>query len=642
MTKTKRKFGIIFAIIFLWQIQCALADCGEWQWDCDDGSCISVEKRCDGPVDCSDGSDEIAENCIHFAPDCPSYSFTCSYGACVAGVVRCDNTTECADRSDEFACKNEDPQHHRGTCGPDQMQCLTSKECISRDDMCDGIKNCKDGSDEIIEVCAGYDCHIGFKCGYGGCVAGNAKCNNVTDCVDGSDEAWELCNTPRKRSSLTSGSSTSAPSSKDSSQCRIPMELNGVTVRRHITGNKTIGPGDVVDEFEIVHLECKTNNRMQSLGSLLCLDGQFVDEFPKCRVVCDPQLVTGLSTIYNVFTPSGHFVEPSLLRYGIPVGSIVEINCASGFKRDTRWQTEILSNRQNLTCLPNGTFDKVREPCVQDCGHPLVNLFPLTKGGIQTDPNKVPWHVSIYQYVNKQWTFICGGSIITPRIVLSAAHCFWDNRSRRLISHTQYKFVAGKYRREFSAPQLGEIQIKDAQQITVSEKFEGLRTRNFADIAVIKLESPFIYGENVSSICIKPASGTISDVVPSNISGVVTGYNEIHNNLEQVTMRSEGYHECIGHDLIGQTLSEDKFCLYNGHNDGICRGDSGGGFVQQVRIPFPKEEDIFFLLGIISFTPGTENECAREGYVAVTNVKYMRPDLYATFKKETDEDRRLF
>lgn len=166
---------------------------------------------------------------------------------------------------------------------PDQMQCLTSKECISRDDMCDGIKNCKDGSDEIIEVCAGYDCHIGFKCGYGGCVAGNAKCNNVTDCVDGSDEAWELCNTPRKRSTLTSGSSTSAPPSKDSSQCRIPMELNGVTVRRHITGNKTIGPGDVVDEFEIVHLECKTNNRMQSLGSLLCLDGQFVDEFPKCR-----------------------------------------------------------------------------------------------------------------------------------------------------------------------------------------------------------------------------------------------------------------------------------------------------------------------------------------------------------------------
>ncbi|KAI9578968.1 hypothetical protein GQX74_005851 [Glossina fuscipes] len=64
--------------------------------------------------------------------------------------------------------------------------------------ICDGAKDCSDGSDEILELCVGFDCpEIAFHFGYGACINGNAKCNGIKECTDGSDEAWEPCSVPR-------------------------------------------------------------------------------------------------------------------------------------------------------------------------------------------------------------------------------------------------------------------------------------------------------------------------------------------------------------------------------------------------------------------------------------------------------------
>lgn len=56
--------------------------------------------------------------------------------------------------------------------------------------MCDGIKNCNDGSDETRESCANYRCpQYTYKCAYGGCIFEGARCDGKNDCIDNSDEA---------------------------------------------------------------------------------------------------------------------------------------------------------------------------------------------------------------------------------------------------------------------------------------------------------------------------------------------------------------------------------------------------------------------------------------------------------------------
>lgn len=58
--------------------------------------------------------------------------------------------------------------------------------------LCDGRRDCHDGSDERRALCARLICPAGaFRCQYGACVSRRLVCDGVLDCADGTDE--EAC-----------------------------------------------------------------------------------------------------------------------------------------------------------------------------------------------------------------------------------------------------------------------------------------------------------------------------------------------------------------------------------------------------------------------------------------------------------------
>jgi hypothetical protein len=66
--------------------------------------------------------------------------------------------------------------------------CL-SGEIVDANEICNGIANCVDLSDERRELCSSMICQPQqFKCYYGGCVNRGKFCNKINDCLDGSDE----------------------------------------------------------------------------------------------------------------------------------------------------------------------------------------------------------------------------------------------------------------------------------------------------------------------------------------------------------------------------------------------------------------------------------------------------------------------
>lgn len=138
--------------------------------------CLPNSWLCDGRVDCDDGWDENEFNCgrtygglrpgfgdFNAREDqtCINKSyFKCWQGTgCVGLRAVCDGIKDCADGSDERVCDNWSSQCNQFT----EFRCLNNfnthnaRSCIPRQWVCDLQDDCPHGEDETVTSCLGMD-----------------------------------------------------------------------------------------------------------------------------------------------------------------------------------------------------------------------------------------------------------------------------------------------------------------------------------------------------------------------------------------------------------------------------------------------------------------------------------------------------
>lgn len=219
-------------------------------------------------------------------------------------------------------------------------------------------------------------------------------------------------------------------------------------------------------------------------------------------------------------------------------------------------------------------------------------------GGRASDPGEWPWQVAL----RHDGLLLCGGTLVAPDIVLTAAHC--------TDAQTDFEVVAGSV--DLANPAVG--QFRTVVRVDQHEAYDPDSFRN--DISLLYLDSPFVLDADVAVVELAGPTETAA-LGGADAPAVVTGFGAI-GDLARVSPRLL---EADVHTFADDVCAADyaslnaldgasQICagLDIGSVD-ACYGDSGGPLV----VPVDDDRTSWLQVGIVSFGAG----CGEPGYPTV-------------------------
>jgi hypothetical protein len=211
-------------------------------------------------------------------------------------------------------------------------------------------------------------------------------------------------------------------------------------------------------------------------------------------------------------------------------------------------------------------------------------------GGTPADPGEWPWQVLLL-VEGGVW---CGGSLLAPDIVLTAAHCT-DG-----MDAGAFEVLAGTVEVD------GDGQRRDVAQIDQHEGYDDVEIRN--DLSLLVLASPFELGEDIAVVQLADADTTAA-LAEEGDRAVVTGFGATGEIEEPSDVLLEAEVQTYADDRCESLYAEDGEQVFGdtqvcagddrGHID-ACFGDSGGPLV----VPADDERTEWFQIGIVSWGAG--------------------------------------
>ncbi|NEX16037.1 MAG: hypothetical protein C1943_05230 [Halochromatium sp.] len=238
---------------------------------------------------------------------------------------------------------------------------------------------------------------------------------------------------------------------------------------------------------------------------------------------------------------------------------------------------------------------------------------PMIVGGIPAAEGAWPWQVAVFP-----GPYLCGGSLLSPDWVVTAAHCVYDEFGS-VFSPSEVEIRAGSL--DFNAGG----QTRGVSRVIPNPNYSVWGFDH--DIALLQLASP-VTGASIGEVT--PLISSQEPILaPDGTLATVTGWGttseggQSSSTLMQVDVPLLGPDTCRQDSGYGSRITDNMVCagFIEGGGRDSCQGDSGGPLV------VPDQQGSYRLTGIVSWGEG----CARPEYPGV----YTRVSRYIDWLEES-------
>jgi len=249
------------------------------------------------------------------------------------------------------------------------------------------------------------------------------------------------------------------------------------------------------------------------------------------------------------------------------------------------------------TAAPSSTISSANATGTAcQCGIP--NKSNRIVGGVETEANEYPWQVGLVSpWGRTPW---CGGTLISNRHVMTAAHCTYGK------TPSDFQVLLGEHKTDDDKQTKVEVAT-----ITNDPRYDPDTFRN--DFSILTLKEPITFTREISPACLPSDTTELYAGQVATVSGWGTLKSQGHQPTVlmevDVTVTTEEFCKSV----YGADISKVNLCAMDAGKDS-CQGDSGGPLVIQ-------EYGRYALIGVVSFGYGCAYPNVPGVYARVTERK---------------------
>eukprot|EP00057_Strongylocentrotus_purpuratus_P011161 XP_011665635.1 PREDICTED: uncharacterized protein LOC585547 isoform X4 [Strongylocentrotus purpuratus] len=459
----------------------------------------------------------------------------------------------------------------------DSLQCPSNQlscggifpGCYNETNSCDGVNDCFDGADEDCE-CPGI---LDVRCGIiNTCVHRRNFCDGRVDCGDDESKCTFVCDNGHIVHELfiCDGYNDCGDFTDELQDCECASN-------QFDCGERCISTNDVCNDYVDCANGADEANCTCKSFEFQCDNGECVPYWTLCDGDFDCSDGSEERQDNCRYCPGNYHQCPDFSSCLSPY-SICNFNqdCKDGSDElNCPWSdntTEPVIEPTESTTPTRQTTPLSFIP-YEACGlRPALDIHRVTHGEDVTGLGEWPWQIALYR---TSGSFTCGGSVITPDWILTAAHCVDEPGSNYTIkagSLAYFKFEGGG-------------QIRDVAEVIQHPFYDRFTLVN--DIAILKLASPLNITNEVQPICLP----TMDETIPQPGQYVTfTGWGSYRERNDRLPdFLQEGRMPVIPNNFCDHyayflSVRPSMFCtMYHTGLQGVCTGDSGGPIVQEIN-----------------------------------------------------------